>query len=55
MFNLSVYPNFKFAQETKKLKHMLVDEKSTSHFLIKSQAKINKEQNQKFIIDTINK
>jgi hypothetical protein len=48
-----VYPNFKFAQETKKLKHMLVDEKSTFHLLIKSQAKIDKKQDQKVIVDTI--
>jgi hypothetical protein len=44
-----VYPNFKFAQETKKLKHMLADEKSASHLLIKSQAKIDKEQDKFFI------
>jgi hypothetical protein len=45
-----VYPNFKSAQETKKLKHVLVDEKSSSHLLIKSQAKID---NKKFIADKI--
>jgi hypothetical protein len=32
---------------------MLVDEKSNSHLLIKSQAKIDKEQDQKFIANTI--
>jgi len=31
-----MYPNLKFAQETKKLKHMFVDEKSTFHLRIKS-------------------
>jgi len=36
-------PNFNFAQETKKLKHMFVDEKLTFHLLIKSQAKIDEE------------
>ncbi len=35
---LLVYPNFKSTQETKKLKHMFVDEKSTFHLSIKSQA-----------------
>jgi hypothetical protein len=36
-----VYPNFKFAQKTKKLKHMFANEKSTFHLPIKSQAKID--------------
>ncbi len=36
-------PNFNSTQETKKLKHMFVDEKLTSHLLIKSQAKIDEE------------
>jgi hypothetical protein len=36
-------PNLNFAQETKKLKHMFIDEKSTSHLLIRSQAKIDEE------------
>jgi len=38
-----MYPNFKSNQETKKLKHMLVNEKSTFHLPIKSQAEIDKE------------
>jgi hypothetical protein len=36
-------PNLNSTQETKKLKHMFVDEKSTSHLLIKSQTKIDEE------------
>jgi hypothetical protein len=32
-------PNLKFAQKTKKLKHMFVDEKSTSRLLIKKPSK----------------
>jgi hypothetical protein len=39
-----MYPNFKSTQETKKLKHMLTNEKSNSHLFIKNQTKINKEQ-----------
>jgi len=48
-----MYPNFKSIQETKNLKHTFTNEKSTSHLPIKSQAKINKEQYQKFVIDTV--
>jgi hypothetical protein len=48
-----MYPNFKFAKETKNLKHTLIDEKSTSHLLIKSQIEIDKEQVQKFIVDIV--
>jgi hypothetical protein len=40
---LLMYPNFKYVQETKKLKHMLTDEKSTFHLPIKSQTKIDQE------------
>jgi hypothetical protein len=36
-------PNLNSTQETKKSKHMSIDEKSTSHLLIKSQAKIDEE------------
>jgi hypothetical protein len=38
-----MYPNFKSAQETKKLKHMFINENPTSHLLIKSQIEIDKE------------
>jgi hypothetical protein len=48
-----MYPNFKSVQKTEKLKHMFDDEKSTSHLPIKNQAKINKEQYQKSVVDTI--
>ncbi len=48
-----MYPNFKFAQETKKLKHILINEKSTSHLSIKSQVEIDKEQDKKSIIDIV--
>jgi len=48
-----MYPNFKSVQKTEKLKHMFADEKSTFHLPIKNQAKINKEQYQKFVVDTI--
>jgi hypothetical protein len=43
MFNCQCTPNFKSAQETKKLKHMFIDEKSTSHLPIKSQVEVNEE------------
>jgi hypothetical protein len=32
---------------------MFVDEKSTFHLLIKSQAKIDEEQDQNFVVDTV--
>jgi predicted GIY-YIG superfamily endonuclease len=38
---LSMYPNFKSIQKTKQLKHVLTNEKSTSHLRIKNQAKID--------------
>jgi len=46
-------PNFKFVEETKNLKHNFIYEKSTSHLSIKSQTKIDKEQDQKFVVDII--
>jgi hypothetical protein len=48
-----VYPKFNSAQETKKMKHMFIDEKSTSHLPIKNQVEIDEKQDQKFIINTI--
>jgi hypothetical protein len=38
---LLMNPNFNSTQETKKLKYMFVNKKSTSRLLIKSQAKID--------------
>jgi hypothetical protein len=46
-------PNLNSAQETKKLKHMSVDEKSTFHLLIKSQAKIDEKWDKKFVDDIV--
>jgi hypothetical protein len=50
---LPVYPNFKYAQETKKLKHMFTNEKSNFHLLIKSQVEIDEEKDQKFVANTV--
>jgi hypothetical protein len=38
---LLMYPNFKSIQKPKTLKHVLTNEKSTSHLPIKNQAKID--------------
>jgi hypothetical protein len=48
-----MYPNFNSTQETKKLKHMFTNEKSNFHLLIKSQAKIDEKQDQKFVINIV--
>jgi len=50
---LLMNPNLNSAQETKKLKHMSVDEKSTFHLLIKSQAKIDEKWDKKFVDDIV--
>jgi hypothetical protein len=41
---LSLYPNFKSTQKTKKLKHMFIDEKSTSHLQLKTKQKSMKSE-----------
>jgi hypothetical protein len=39
---LSMYPNFKYVQEAKNLKHVLTNEKSISHLQIKAKKKSTK-------------
>lgn len=49
---LPMYPNFKSAQETNKLKHMLVIKKGSSHLPSKTQTKIDAKQDQKLAKNT---
>ncbi len=48
---LPMYPNFKSTWETKKLTHMLIIEKSSSHLPLKTHTKIDVKQDQKLARD----